>query len=403
MSLKDVDIRDALAPLAGDPVEDAAKVLDKLPGPGVPPIAWWLLGAGAAAGILVGVLFGPEPEPPAPQPQQPVAEQQKLPETKEEWEAELKRRFPEHYSEKFTAYGLGEIGLTEPNTKEVWFKGSIIDIAMGTVIRTTAHSQSGMLLAREVQVRMDHETTCQIVEVRKIKLDRGRIYVDTGYEGDAFVRVEVGGRQVVLEQGRAQVEVTEQEILVQVVCQQCSAIYRPEQGSTQMIRAGQALRINRADGTARREEVPFIPAVTGWMSALLLRQQDQSEVQNRIETLIEAYGETEHRDLATQELRRLTPNVVWPLIQAMETRFKDSSESFLVQTAELAAKGATFQEAGPVFRLLSMPSGKVRVVGYRNLVRITGMDPSPGEAFWRGESSAEQRDRAIQDWWQRVK
>ena len=75
MNRQDQELRAALAPLAGDPVEDAARVLAALPNPGIPPVAWWLLGAGLAAGLLAGFWMGGE-SPTSPDPARQVVQPQ---------------------------------------------------------------------------------------------------------------------------------------------------------------------------------------------------------------------------------------------------------------------------------------------------------------------------------------
>ena len=155
MSLKEVDLRDALDPLAGDPVADAARVLAALPQPGIPPVAWWLLGVGVAAGLVLGMSVSDDPI----EPQGKFVEN--IDPTDDPDRGKTRQPDPPNPESeemgKILFFGLGMVSVTEPGQATVPLDMEYL-LELGTRFETGEHSLAGTLLDEDIQVRMGKRT-----------------------------------------------------------------------------------------------------------------------------------------------------------------------------------------------------------------------------------------------------
>lgn len=396
MSLKEIDLRDALEALAGDPVDDASRVLKGLPQPGVPPVAWWLLGVGLAAGLLFGLWMANDSiaTRPAPVDADPKNEEEKIRKEKD--------LIPFKEMANIYFYGLGKVWVHEPGKANVELIGAYDEIEHGTSFDTRGSSSlAGLLLAEEIQLRIDKGTKVTVVEPRNFDVEVGQIYVFSGYEPDLMIVVKTPIALVDVVGGGSMVEFRDGR--VQVVCLHGEAeIHSVKGGPDIKLEEGEIGWINQSGEAGGPEKATFLPRWSGWMSKLLILQQDPRELSEHIAALVKAYYGTKHRAEAMRELRKLGGWSLNSMVDKYRENEPQGTQEFNRQTAEFICKLATVTTLDPLFKLMSSPDPEVRYVAYSRAVDLTDEGHDIGTKFMR-TASAEDRYKALQKFWDKVK
>lgn len=399
MTFTEQDLRDALQPLAGDPVQDASRVLDALPKPPLPPVTWWLSGAGLLAGVLLGGLLGwvaglGSGGATVPvEPRDERATQETEPQKQEEQRPQEDKpgvRMPMEMEIYLMAFG--ELTVNEPGIGRQVLHPDSYGLVMGSSIETSQESRAGVHVpSDDVVLRLDHETVATIAAPREIRLARGRIFVQTGMHGGE-VRVMASMGETVLDDGAMQV--TAWPGLLTVLVLDGMATIRTEAGETRRLEGKQELVADR-DGV-RLREVPFLGTATSWMTEMIRLQQDDAELRARVVSMVEAYQEGTWRDAAEQEIRKLGSNCVALLAYSIGPRGVDDAE-YRARTADLVASIANYRTAGWLLPLLGHDDPVVRLRVFRGLRRITNEEAGGTEEFWRNASPGD-RQQGIARW-----
>lgn len=414
MSL-DRDLRDALQPLAGDPIADAMRVLAALPpaGPLPPdpappraPLPWWLLLAGVALGAVLGLAganwFGgappatsPPPQPaqppqPAPPPDPAVA--------KPKPDAPPKSREnerPSEYADQLQIMAFGELSIDEPGVgRQVLAPGGYM-AAVGTLFDTGPSMAGIYAYANDVRVRLDRATLA-LVQPDLVTLQRGRLWLSNATRPAALV----------VRADRVDVDVTAAVLMLEArssglwaCCLEGEALVRPLGGTAFRLPAQQQVEIDRRTGRGELQKVAFAGTLTSWMTRMILQQTDDTELYGRIAQLLDAYLEGTHREAAAIELRRLGARAAGKLYGALDGMV--SRPELRQRTAALLADVAEYEQRDWLLALLEFDDADVRAVAFQGLVRVTGAGVED-EAFWR-EGDAVARATALAAWRERLR
>lgn len=398
MSNLDRDLRDALAPLGGDPVADARRVLAALPpvpppsqgrpDRGLPPIAWWLLGAGLALGLLGGLGLGaaldrgatpaapgdPTPQVPEPPPKQPP----------DPWQGR------EHL---LYLMAFGPVQVDEPGVGRQDLEPAAYEVAVGTLVRTNDESRVGVhVMATDARIRLDCASEARITP-GEVELIRGRVWIDAGARA-AETRVRTALATTIVAQ--AQAMVTRQGEGLAVVGMQRPVVVRSSRGETVQIPPGSEVALDPDRGFGPVQPVPFLGTATSWMTEMILLQQDDTELRSRVREMVQAYEAGEHRAAAEREIRKLGTRCLALLVTSVQERLS-AEPDYARATAVLAADLVEYRTAGWMFPLLELEDEAVRLAAFRGLTRATGTDGGTDAGFWRDASVVRRRD-AIAAW-----
>lgn len=418
MSL-DRDLRDALQPLAGDPVADAMAVLAKLPplppaspdGP-VPPLAprsrerrprapagegaprpfwWWLVGAaalGLACGIALTIVLGggaaPTPSGPAKEDvPTPVAPDVKKPQPMPDEQLDL------------MLMAFGDLSVDEPGKGRQALKAGPYTVLPGTLFETGESLAGIYIYQNDLRVRLDRATAA-IVEPELVTLVRGRMWWSNHARPAAIaVRTDFGDVQA----DAASVVLERREGSLWVACLEGELAVVPGAGSKLRLDAGQQVELRRAGPVTEVQEIPFAGSVTSWMTRMILLQQDDTELRYRIAEMRDAFLAGTHRDAAELELRRLG-SVIVPAMFALCDPLGADPE-LRRRTMALLADVADYSSVDKLLTLLEDGDAETRVQMFRALRRITG-EAVGDETMWR-EGTPEVRGAAVRDWRARIR
>ena len=400
MSL-DRDLRDALQPLAGDPIADAMRVLAALPpaGPLPPdpappraPLPWWLLLAGVALGAVLGLAaarwFGEAPPLP-PQPVQPpdptvVPPKPDAPSTLREKEQ------PSEYADQLQIMAFGELSIDEPGVGRQLLAPGGYMAAVGTLFDTGPSMAGIYAYANDVRVRLDRATLA-MVQPDLVTLQRGRLWLSNVTRPAALV----------VRADRVDVDVTAAVLMLEArssglwaCCLEGEALVRPLGGTAFRLPAQQQVEIDRRTGRGELQKVAFAGTLTSWMTRMILQQTDDAELYGRIAQMLDAYLEGAYRDAAAIELRRLGARTAGRLYAALDGMA--ARPELRLRTASLLADVAEYDQRDWLLALLENDDSDVRAMAFRGLVRVTGAGVED-EAFWRG-GDAGARATAVAAW-----
>jgi FecR protein len=400
MNIDGMDLRDALDPLAGDPVRDAAMVLAGMPKPGLPPITWWLLAAGVLVGLGAGPwLFGGD----ASRTDLPVVVQDKdKPDKPDERKEDEKRKIdiqPIEKEDRIWFYGTDSVTVIHPDKTRHTLKGDHA-LAMGCSFETGS-SLAGMLLEYDVQLRLGSNTIAHVSKPSRISLTQGQLWLYTGETPDGMVVVDTAVAGVDVIGGSANVSLTSGRLTV--VCLSGRVEIHPKQGDREPIDlVPDTMGTVSPDGRDGPAKVPFVEPYTTWMTRLLLQQLDSNELEARIAKMVDAYFGREHREAARSELRRIGARCI-PAIVERYRRGRNVSPKFARATAEMVGAMAESGTKKWVFDLLYDADPEIRVTAYKSAYRITGVNAGTGDKFWRREDNAKERAKVIGEWWELVR
>jgi hypothetical protein len=383
----DRDLRDALQPLdASDPVADATRVLGVLgktpaPGPlGLPKAAWWTGLAALALGALGGwaIARGSAPLPDAPpkkeEPQKPPSRTEPM-DVMPEW---------------LNLMAFGTIAIDEPDVGPQKLEPGGYQTKVGTAFETKTGMAGIYAYANDARVRLATDTIAT-VEPQMIVLTKGRVWI-CDVSRPSLVRVRADLAIVEVDTATAMVERTNTGLWV------CSlegaVVVRTTAGEAVKLTAMQQVEIDAGRGPGEVTKLPFTGTVTGWMSQMILLQQDQAELHERTDYLVVSWIEGAHRDAASVELRRLGSHPVPRLYDALGKAADDPA--LLHRTVALIGDLAQYSQRDWLFVLLERDDAEIRGLMFRALVRVTG-EPVETEEFWRTAPEAE-REAALKKW-----
>lgn len=426
MSL-DRDLRDALQPMAGDPVADAMAVLGKLPplppppppaspdgpvspkvprsrerrprapsGEGVPrPYWWWLVGAvalGLACGIALTVILGggaaptpsgPPSGPPKGEVPTPVAPDVKKPQPMPDEQLDL------------MLMAFGDLSVDEPGKGRQALKAGPYTVLPGTLFETGESLAGIYVYQNDLRVRLDRATAA-VVEPELVTLVRGRMWWSNHARPAAIaVRTDFGD----IQGDAASVVLERREVSLWVACLEGELTVVPGAGSRLRLDAGQQVELRRGGPVTEVQQIPFAGSVTSWMTRMILLQQDDTELRYRIAEMRDAFLAGTHRDAAEQELRRLGSVIVPALFALCDPLGADPE--LRRRTMALLADVADYSSIDRLLTLLEDGDAETRVHMFRALRRITG-EAVGDEVVWR-EGSPEVRAAAVRDWRARLR
>jgi len=395
----DRDLHDALHPLGGDPVADAARVLAALP-PGPPPATprgpWWLPWTMLAIGLAGGLAF----DRLMPRPQQPL---QALPDVRKEND---KPKPPPDVANPavqtmparspmlpmgLTVMSFGTTEIDEPGVGRQELKPGQYECALDTVFRTTKGQVGVYVIANDARVRIDYGTAAR-VEVDHVALDFGRIFVDAG-QRDARMMVVCGKVKLVFAKASGVVAFKPSGIEVLGID---GTIDVTSPIDTARVDKYQRVEID-ADGSARpAEKVPFLAPETSWMAHMIQMSADRRELEERVNEVFAVYEKGEFPAEAEREMLRLGPSTAWLLTDSIE-RHIASDRAYALRAAALLARVVDYASAAYALPLLLQDDVELRLLIFAAVRARTGTDGGTSEAFWR-DASRERRRSAVEEW-----
>lgn len=411
----DRDLRDALRPLGGDPIADAARVLAALPpgppagpptgapqaprGPARPWLPWTLLAVGSLGGFALGRAFAPAdpaavappvttPNLPVPTQGQPIQppEQPKDPPDK----PAIDVGFVGAASDHLTVMAFGELAVDEPKSGHQELDPGSWMTELGT--RFTTQGQAGIYVnANDVRIRLDVATTAR-VDVDRIDFEAGRLWVDTG-QRQARVQVGFGDAKLVFVDAAG--IVTRDPTGVHVTGLS-GTIEIDTPSDRARVAAHERLTIAADGGVGPRTKVPFLPTATSWMTTMIASGLDQRELDDRVQTVFAAYEQGEFRAAARREILALGSRCVWLLADSVERRFA-ADHDYALQTVDLLGRLVEFRSAPYVLSLLLLDDADLRERVFAALRDATDTDAGTDAAFWR-DASLDARRAAIERW-----
>lgn len=401
----DRDLREALAPLAGDPASDAARVMAALPPPVVSPPQKpirrrpvdaanggrpWLVFVGiAAVALAVGVAVGawwsssaapvdkPKEEPPREQPKT----EDKPP--------------PMSESEMMMLMAFGALDVDEPGVGAQELQAGGYALALGSHLQTGEGPAGLYVYANDARVRLDRDTKA-MVAADVLELEGGRAWFSTVTRPTPF---SLRSGKVVVEGLGVELQVERRGDDLQILCLQGQAQVLAPPAPKVAIVAMQTTRVG-ADGViAPPTSVGFAGEQTAWMVPMIRQQQDERELVDRIEVMVKAFAQATYRAQAAIELRRIGSRAVPQLFKAMLQRGVPADEQR--QAAALIADLAEYSQTPWLFALLENDAGEVRAEGFRALARV-GTVVMDDEEFWRS-APQEERERSLARWRARLR
>lgn len=340
-------IREALAPLRGDPERDAVRVLAAIrnlpaPRPAPPPgrTRWWPVLVAAAAGLLAGwLLHRPEPTVPAPGPEE---------------------------GPRLLAC-TGPIEAVSPARKggDTLLPGA--GFRIGDTVFAQERAQGELDLGQGRLLRLDSASEVATAP-EAIEVVRGRVLA---LASAVPLRVRAGGVEATVLRG--------------------AAAFTRERDATRVLVLRGRLRLHAADGReleldehqgieviAGAFDRPYTQALpemsVAWQAELLAVAGREKELAVLLERLYLAALLPPFDDKALHALRQLGSGAMPRLAALLRTMHKNPLDPQRVAIAGVIADHCDRRALDALFALLPDPSPKVRLLVYRALVRLTGGD-----------------------------
>lgn len=398
MSL-DRDLRDALQPLAGDPVADAARVLAALPpmGPGVgpgsgprpdrhtprggKPFPWWWVSGALVLGMLLGYAIAQlhSPEPP-----RSMGPAKKEPEAgKDPWQSTS--TMPPAMGEVLDVMAFGKIDVVEPGKERQTLRAGDWRADLGAEFATGDGMAGIYVYGTDARVRLDRVTVAAI-DVDDVALAQGRLWLST-IERPHTLRVDLGIAVVQADAVEVVAERDDDAVSLAVLDGRLSV--RTKGGEARKVEAGTRITVDARAGIGKAEAIPFAGSLTGWMAPMVLQQQDETELRQRLDAMTSAYLAGTYRDEAALELRRLGARAVAPLFLVLDKLVADPE--LLHRTAQLIADVADFTKVDWLFAMLERGDAETRAIAFAALARVTATAVEDA-AFWRDAPPAARED-----------
>lgn len=415
----DRDLRDALQPLAGDPVADAARVLRALPpldggpqsprprpGKPWPPTTWWLTTGGLLVGLLIGAFAGrwfggstPAPiqappqnsesgrptTPPPPEPDPPKEE------PKREIKPPLLPERPSGDPDYMVLMAFGEMTIDEPGEGVQKLEPMSYHVRAGTRY-TTGEGQAGIyVLANDTRVRLDAATQARI-GIDRCEFDRGRMYLCCNRE-PATMTIETPLATLQFDAGTDVILNGDAEGL-NIVGMRGNVLIRTTKAETIRLGKSESVKLDARRGATPPERIEFLGNVTSWMTQMIILQQDPAELRSRVLSMVEAYEDGRQRAAAEIEIRRLGARCVPMLAYGAEKRLAEPD--YVRGVATLVGELVDYDYAHYLFGLLTQGEADVREIIFAGIRRATGIAEGDA-AFWR-DADLPTREQAAQRW-----
>ncbi|MCC6783861.1 MAG: hypothetical protein IT457_13545 [Planctomycetes bacterium] len=370
----DRELRDALEPLRGDPVDDWARVLDALPTARPRPLLPLLVGA-VAAGLAVGwvaaLLTRPEPtEPPKEVAQTEPASVVELP-------VRVVARAGEAFVE--TASGARKLGPGE-------------GLRFEEIVATGGDGLLFLSLPGEVELRLNGGTRVTLDGPRAATLARGQVFLGKrGGEGtfilatpEGELRTERGDASVVAgERGTELVALEGRARFVNFAGEEVSL------GARERVAVQDGLAGDKAMAGSRWKYV-------GWQVHELAASYDRrEEAFDYAYELVRALEDPTIAADAERELRHAGALGAMALgMAAVEIR---DQPKLVRRCWLLLADVADSMSLGYLHRGILAEDAEVRIASVHAIERITAIPSGRDESFWREASEAERFD-VVQVW-----
>lgn len=410
MKSLDRDLREALEQLAGDPIADAQLVLESLPPPGpapeppgrgLPPLGWWMLGAGLLLGFGAGALMAPggtaalppagltppkveSPKQDKPDDNKPKPDDNKQPDKPPPgWPME---------SEGIAMMAFAPMAIDEPGAGHQEIEARPYRVADGTTFITRNGPAGLYIVQNDVRVRLDVMTRAR-VQASEVQLEQGRAWIDSGTR---LTEIKITTDLVAsrLESGSA--TFTREANGVAVIAVTGTVSMRTPQGEAARLDPRQQAWVDAERGISSITQVPFLGTATSWMTRMILQEQDDTELRTRVKEMVAAYEDGAHRQAAEREIRKLGSHCV-PLLAYGIGRQLGHGDDYARQAAHLVAQTVDFLRAGYVLPLLYNDDGEVRVSAFDGLRRAVGQDLGQTEESWR-QATPGQRTAGAEAW-----
>lgn len=409
----DRDLRDALRPLAGDPVADAARVLAALPPAGpVPPqhpwLPWTLLGLGLALGAgayavlsrlgapaTISATEDPKPAqapkpaeaaPPGPVTQGPVTknnDRSPSPGVASGMEREN--------ASMLLVMAFGELDVDEPVEGKQHLAPGDYRVRVDSSFATKDALAGIYAYANDAALRLDRQTIARC-SPEEVQLEEGRVWIASGMRGGT-IRIELGDAKAVLHAGKVMCsrEPTGSSILALAGKVE---VLTPQRG-TLTLAAHERLAID-VRGPQPVEKVAFLGGVTSWMTPMIEMSSDPEEIAERVDEMLDAFEQGDHREEAARELMKLGPRCTPVLVKAVEKALP-RDRALAIETARLLGRLIDYRRSVFALALLRLDDAELRVVVFDAICRATDTDSATDAEFWRN-ASAQNREGAIQRW-----
>ncbi len=391
-------LRRALAPLAGDPDADAARVLAairELPAPKSsslprPPHGWrWptvvtLIASSAAAGFLVGFLLRPAPPPAATQ--QPIARPPSTTPTP----------VPPAPPDARLLVSYGKVTAAQARNANAAPLTIGDPLALGALLQTDERARAMVRTADGVEIFAARGTSFRLVKPTELELQNGRVLVYLPEKGFRF-RIRHAQGFVDWDRLGVDVEAKGDELTVYSMT---TGVVLSEPGGIQ--RQVPEMRIaGIADGVFRNVRYPDMDRMANlWPLDMIGVTARDDEIEKSVQTFL-ASGQRMRSPMVTQiALSRMGDRTFQPLVDYLR-RPASGGESTRIVAARAVADFAERGDAIVLFDLLGDPDPIVRLTMAYALSRLFGWDETFDEAFWR-DAPAETRAERAAEWRKKV-
>jgi hypothetical protein len=255
-------------------------------------------------------------------------------------------------------------------------------------------------------IRLNDRTEVTLVGTSTIELQRGQVWCRSPGETSLEVRVAtlpadakdpkqspstmwcVGPSCLMTnieDAGRVQVVTAEGEVNLRTPAGQ------------EKLRSGQVVEIRNGEVTKPNRYVDPVLA-TRWMQPLIIKQgPDNSELQQRVDTMLAQIGRSKVATMYEQEIRSLGEHAVLPLVRFVQSPLSQDDPVKRSTAIQLIADLAPVWLIPDLIDLLEDRDPIVRQLSAQTLLRLTGLTMSQSPQQWREEPNDAQRT-ALADW-----
>lgn len=294
-----------------------------------------------------------------------------------------------------------------PITTSVFTRPQIPVVEVGMKMRT-GPKKCELRTADGTTIRLDRDTVISVPRDNELVLEQGRLWCRRSAEGPMTVKsdgtaAKVDNAVVGLSRCDDGTELIALEGDVEVVGGKWSSV----------VCAGKKVRYN-TDSVLAESGIDNPVLATRWLNELLLLNDDNdAELQARVEQLWAAVGFAKLQNLYEDELRSLGVGCVSPLTSFLKSDDADHQQSQRrILATKILADVAGFRSIPVFVELLEDENGDVRLHAARGLQRLTGRDLGVDAKRWRDASAAERAKwradwqnwiRTQNDWFPRLK
>jgi ferric-dicitrate binding protein FerR (iron transport regulator) len=377
VTLHESELRRALAPLAGDPQADAARLVQALGSEPLParrrwPGQWWIALPAAAAGLLLGLWLGSrraqEIDRPPP---------------------------PPHVDGPALLASLGPVAQVDAAGTATTLApgatlpfGATLQTAPATLAVLRMPDGSRLFVARGSQLRVDSPES--------IVLAAGHLLYEAASAATGGPTVDVGVGTVVI--GASAAEVWREQQHAGVYAHRDGILIRLPDGLERRVRARNRAAIE-ADliRDARYAEPPI--HARAWTWPLVAMIADQAEIDQLVHGWIQTGLDLRMAEFVTPAIHALGVRALPALIAWLE-QSRGLQEPMRAGLAFPLVYLAGHADLGKLFELLGDPDPELRVVVQRAIIEVAG-GMEYDDAFWR-EAAPEARTERLIEWRRKV-